>query len=224
MPRQPNLCSVESTLVLDGEGITPECADGLTQHSHIWVLFLFHQNLSQGWKPKVRPPRLGGNDKIGVLATRSSFRPNGIGMSAVELKATRVEKGQLHIKVQGLDLVDGTPIVDIKPYIPYSDALPHASSGFAEQAPESALTLDYSGVTAWLQDNEANYPELRGILTQVLEADPRPSYKKSKTDDRIYGIKLYDLNIRWQVKEQTCHIVSIEALNANLINNEAGND
>ncbi|MCG6507892.1 tRNA (N6-threonylcarbamoyladenosine(37)-N6)-methyltransferase TrmO, partial [Vibrio parahaemolyticus] len=122
VPRQPRLVpSATARVKLLGESNCPEAVRGIEQFSHLWLLFLFDQNLQAGWKPTVRPPRLGGNERIGVLASRSTFRPNGIGMSAVELRGVRKQGDQIYLDLGSVDLVDGTPIIDIKPYIPYSD-------------------------------------------------------------------------------------------------------
>jgi len=210
IPRQPNLCTIKSRILLNGPDMSLDCLEGIEQHSHIWVLFQFHQNVRNGWKPKVRPPRLGGNDKLGVLATRSSFRPNGIGMSVVKLAGIDVVEGVPNVLVEGLDLVDGTPVVDIKPYVPYADAVVDARSELAQEPPAEALVVEYSE-QARLQITQlsSQYPELATLIQQVLQQDPRPSYKKSKLDEKIYGIRLYNLNIRWRVTYDICHVISI---------------
>ena len=211
IPRQPKICTLISKIKLTGDANYFDCLQGIEQHSHIWILFLFHQNLSQGWKAKVRPPRLGGNEKTGVFATRSSFRPNGIGMSAVKLLGVEQKDGHCYVKVEGLDLVNGTPVVDIKPYIPYSDKIEEASSVMAPDSPESLLTVSFKPeITTQLQNLEFEHSGLTQLITQVLQQDPRPSYKKSKPDQKVYGIRLYDLNIRWQVTDDTCQVISIE--------------
>ena len=117
-----------------------EAVRGLEAFSHLWVVFIFHQTMAGGWRPTVRPPRLGGNARMGVFATRSTFRPNPIGMSLVELKGIHCEKEHVILRLGSLDLVDGTPVVDIKPYLPFAEALPHASASYAQQAPVATLT------------------------------------------------------------------------------------
>lgn len=210
IPRQPRLAQFSSQIHLTGECNQPTLVADLEQHSHIWVLFLFHENLDKGWKASVRPPRLGGNQKTGVLATRSTFRPNGIGMSAVKLKSVNTTGQQVVIEVESLDLVDGTPIVDIKPYIPYSDCIIDAQSQMASDAPENTLEVVFSD-TAQLQVSELlpQYPQLDSLVQQVLQQDPRPSYKKQKADDKVYGIRLYDINIRWQVCQQQIVVIDL---------------
>ena len=145
IPRQPGLVSsAMGCITLTSQENQQQMIRGLDKFSHLWLLFIFHQTEQQGWKPLVRPPRLGGNEKVGVLATRSTFRPNAIGMSVVKLEQiTRVEN-KVNIWVSGVDLLDHTPIVDIKPYIPYSDAVPDASASFAQSAPEDTLAVSFT--------------------------------------------------------------------------------
>jgi len=137
IPRQPNLVSAaKGKVVLIGEANNHELVRDIEQFSHLWLLFVFHGTQEQGWKPLVRPPRLGGNVKTGVLATRSTFRPNPIGMSVVKLDKVVTEKQQTVLHISGLDLLNGTPIIDIKPYVPYSDSVSLANGGFAQTEPE----------------------------------------------------------------------------------------
>lgn len=211
IPRQPQLCAVESTIWLSGKANVLDTIRGLEMHSHIWVLFQFHQNSEKGWQPLVRPPRLDGNQKLGVFATRSTFRPNQLGMSAVKLLAAGQEAGNVWIKVEGLDLVDGTPIVDIKPYVPYSDCLLDAQSEFAQIAQTSELNITFAAQPlSVLEQYRRTLPNLKTTIEQVLKQDPRPAYKKHKADDKIYGIRLYDFNIRWQIEESRCEVLTIE--------------
>lgn len=215
IPRQPGLCNAAiGSIKLSGESNNEMAVKDLALHSHIWILFLFHQNLEQGWKPSVRPPRLGGNQKTGVFATRSTFRPNGIGMSAVKLLGVRHLGQQWFLDVQGLDLLDGTPVVDIKPYIPYSDNVANAHSELAESAPEHTLNVIFSPTALkHLCQHQLEYPQLELLISQVLQQDPRPSYKQNKLDDKMYGIHLYNFNIRWQVTNNQCDVIAIETVN-----------
>jgi tRNA-Thr(GGU) m(6)t(6)A37 methyltransferase TsaA len=211
IPRQPGLCNAATgSIKLIGDCNNEMAVKDLTLHSHIWILFLFHQNLEQGWKSSVRPPRLGGNEKTGVFATRSTFRPNGIGMSAVKLLGVRQSGKQWFVDVQGLDLLDGTPVVDIKPYIPYSDSIKNAHSELAESAPEKSLNVVFTpNANATLALYKESHPQLSLLIEQVLQQDPRPSYKQNKVDDKIYGIRLYNYNIRWQVTNNQCDVLEI---------------
>ncbi|KGJ92871.1 tRNA (N6-threonylcarbamoyladenosine(37)-N6)-methyltransferase TrmO [Colwellia psychrerythraea] len=201
IPRQPNLVSAaKGKVVLIGAANNAELVRDIEQFSHLWLLFVFHGTQAQGWKPLVRPPRLGGNVKTGVLATRSTFRPNPIGMSVVKLdKVTTVNK-QTILHISGLDLLNGTPIVDIKPYVPYSDAIIDANAGFAQTQPNADLSVRFSQQAQNdLSAHFDEYSELSLLIEQVLAQDPRPAYKQGKSDDKIYGMSLYDLNITWQV-------------------------
>ena len=213
IPRQPRLVNAAcSKIVLKDKFNHPDYVAELTQHSHIWLLFLFHQNLSQGYKSQVRPPRMGGNKKIGVFATRSTYRPNGIGMSAVKLLGIENESGQINLLVEAADLLDQTPIVDIKPYIPYSDSILTATSEFAQHQPDASMSIDFSDSArqSIAQLPATEYPKLQELIVQVLQQDPRPAYKKNKLDEKQYGIRLYDLNIKWQVTAQQCLVLAVE--------------
>jgi len=215
IPRQPNLVSAaKGKVMLTGDANNHELVRDIEQFSHLWLLFVFNATQEQGWKPLVRPPRLGGNKKTGVLATRSTFRPNPIGMSVVKLE--RVEqtkimgKQQCILHISGLDLLHGTPIIDIKPYVPYSDAIPDANAGFAQAKPETKLSINFSEqAKSSLIQFQQEYSELALFIEQVLAQDPRPAYKQTTVDDKVYGMRLYDLNIQWQLSD----LGDIEVLN-----------
>jgi tRNA-Thr(GGU) m(6)t(6)A37 methyltransferase TsaA len=211
VPRQPGLVpAATARIVLHDDYANPDCVRGLTEFSHIWVLFLFHQTTAQGWKPLVRPPRLGGNEKRGVFATRSTFRPNNLGMSVVKVIGITYRDKQTIIEVQSADWVNHTPVIDIKPYVPYADAIPEAVGGFAPSAPEQSLATTFSAdAQQQLQQLNQQYPELQALISQVLAQDPRPAYQQNDTAEREYGMTLYDVNIRWQVKNQQNHVISI---------------
>jgi len=202
IPRQPGLVSLaKGTITLIGNANNPELVRELAQFSHIWVLFVFHRTQSQGWKPLVRPPRLGGNKKIGVLATRSTFRPNPIGMSVVKLDAIDIKDKQVILHISAIDLLDKTPIVDIKPYVPYSDSIPHANAGFAQTHPLTNLQVTFNEqAQKTLAKYSNSIPDLALFIEQVLAQDPRPAYKQGKHDDKTYGMNLYDLNIQWKMQ------------------------
>ncbi|WP_305406238.1 tRNA (N6-threonylcarbamoyladenosine(37)-N6)-methyltransferase TrmO [Photobacterium leiognathi] len=212
VPRQPGLVpSARSEIILQGDANSLEAVRGLEQFSHLWLLFLFDQNLEAGWRPTVRPPRLGGNERIGVFASRATFRPNGIGMSAVELKGVRHENGNVIIELGGVDLVDGTPIVDIKPYIPYSDSLPQAQGGFASSAPD-LMPVCFSE-TALNQLPSKNKTYYQTVISEVLAQDPRPAYKKGKPDLKQYAVHLFDFNVHFSVTEQQITVNQIKKVN-----------
>ncbi|MFZ7307323.1 tRNA (N6-threonylcarbamoyladenosine(37)-N6)-methyltransferase TrmO [Avibacterium avium] len=202
VPRQPNL-------VQDGIGTIrllapynqPEAVRGLEQFSHLWLIFQFDKIPTGKWQPTVRPPRLGGNQRIGVFASRATHRPNPLGLSKVELKRIEINQGEVLLHLGSVDLVDRTPIFDIKPYIAYADSEPNANSGFAQQPPEAKLQVRFSSqAQAQLIKCGAKYPNFQRFITEVLQQDPRPAYQQGKTSDRIYGMKLYEFNVRWWVK------------------------
>jgi tRNA-Thr(GGU) m(6)t(6)A37 methyltransferase TsaA len=202
IPRQPGLVSAAKGAI----ELLPEYNDanmlrGLEQYSHLWVIFVFHQTLAQGWKPLVRPPRLGGNAKMGVLATRSTFRPNAIGMSVVKLDGIEQHNKRCLVHISGLDLLDQTPVLDIKPYVPYADALADANSHFAQQAQSHAVKVNFTPqAKSQLQRYNHQYPELGLLIEQVLAQDPRPAYKKQDECRQEYGMSLYQFNIRWHTQ------------------------
>jgi tRNA-Thr(GGU) m(6)t(6)A37 methyltransferase TsaA len=202
IPRQPGLVSAaKGSISLIDNANNEELLRGIEQFSHLWVLFIFHGTAQQGWKPLVRPPRLGGNKKLGVLATRSTFRPNPVGMSVVKLENIEQQNKQLIINISGLDLLDQTPVIDIKPYIPYSDSISGAQAGFAQQQPFQALSITFSKqAQEEAKKYQQVYADLPLFIEQVLAQDPRPAYKKQQEDTKIYGMILYDLNILWQAQ------------------------
>lgn len=214
IPRQPALAkNIISEIIIVPPYNRIEAFKEIEVFSHIWLSFIFHQNIRAEWKPCIRPPRLGGNKKIGVFASRSSFRPNDLGLSAVELIDIKHENGEIRIKVRGADLVDGTPIVDIKPYIPYTDAIPDAKAGYASEAPRKPLKVVYSDPSLEQLNsiNSSRYPNFKHIINDVLSADPRPAYK-NEHDPKIYGINLYDFDIKWRVTGSDLEVISIISL------------
>ncbi len=217
IPRQPGLVSAaKGSITLINQANNEELVRGLEQFSHLWLLFIFHGTQQQGWKPLVRPPRLGGNKKLGVLATRSTFRPNPIGMSVVKLDKIEQINKEIIIHISGLDLLDQTPIVDIKPYIPYSDSIEDAEAGFAQIEPDKLLKVIYSiKAKQDISKYQSEYADLAMFIEQVLSQDPRPAYKKKQVDEKIYGISLYNLNILWQMcpnNENEINVMSITKL------------
>lgn len=206
IPRQPGLVDVECNLDLLPGFDVPTMVDGLDGFSHLWLTFVFHACVEQGWKPRVRPPRLGGNTKVGVFASRSPFRPNHLGLSVVELLAIDTSAG-VSLRLRGVDLLDGTPVLDIKPYVPYVDALPDARAGFAPTAPLTMAVRFSDAAERMLCRDIA----LRGLISQVLSQDPRPAYQ-ADDPDRLYGMKLADVNLRFRVQGDTVEVMEITPL------------
>ncbi|MDM3871953.1 tRNA (N6-threonylcarbamoyladenosine(37)-N6)-methyltransferase TrmO [Porticoccus sp. W117] len=217
VPRQPGLVpAAKGRIELLPPYNDADSVRDLSQFSHIWVLFVFHGTQEQGWKPLVRPPRLGGNQKTGVFATRSTFRPNPIGMSVVALDEVEEEGRRIWLNISGLDLIDQTPVLDIKPYLPYCDSLPDASSGFANNKPETKVSVEFSRqAEQQLRFAAEKIPDLRELICQVLSQDPRPAYRRhKKSDNTRYGVRLYNFNIVWIVQSSNdFQVVSIEKEN-----------
>ena len=205
IPRQSGLVEdLEATVVFEPEYRNPDALRGLEGFSHLWLIWSFSQAIRPHWSPTVRPPRLGGNTRMGVFATRSPFRPNPIGLSSVRLKGI-VQHPPLGpvLHVAGADLMDGTPIFDIKPYLPYTDAHPQASSGF---------TADYEGYHLTVRFPEDLLkkvpPEKQAALRGVLAQDPRPSYQEDPT--RVYGMAFGGLEVKFSVQDGVLTVLSVE--------------
>jgi tRNA-Thr(GGU) m(6)t(6)A37 methyltransferase TsaA len=210
IPRQPGLTdSLRATIELHAPYGSAEAVRGLEQASHIWLIFLFSATAAQGWKPTVRPPRLGGNKRLGVFASRSPFRPNPIGLSPVRLLGIRSEQGRVLLDVSGADLLDGTPILDIKPYLPYADAIADAHFGLAEQIETLDLPVHWeaqaqAAVTRY--GTQLNEP-LQAQIEEVLRCDPRPAYQRDP--QRVYGISLHRLNVRFRIGTAAIEVLSL---------------
>lgn len=200
VPRQSGLAeSLHARIVFDEPYRNAAALRGLEGFSHIWLIWLFSEAVRNGWSPTVRPPRLGGNTRMGVFATRSPFRPNPIGLSCVKLIA--IEGNEL--VVAGADLMDGTPILDIKPYLPYADARPDAAGGFAEPLREYALEVDFPEVLM-----ERIPTELRAGLCDILSQDPRPSYQDDP--ERVYGFAFAELEIKFRVEDNRLTVLDVQ--------------
>ena len=205
IPRQSGLVSsLRAMIVFEPMYRNPDALRGIESFSHLWLIWEFSEALRKGWSPTVRPPRLGGNTRIGVFATRSPFRPNPIGLSCVRLEQVCPDsKHGTVLLVSGADLMDGTPIYDIKPYIPYADAHPEAVGGFAQEAPVPTLQVDFPP-----QLLERVPEERRQALISVLALDPRPSYQDDPK--RVYGMSFADRNIRFTVKGSILTVCAVE--------------
>lgn len=204
LPRQAGIVEeLEGTVVFEPEYRNPDALRGIEGFSHLWLIWQFSEAVREDWSPTVRPPRLGGNTRLGVFATRSPFRPNALGLSCVKLLAVEKDpKLGPVLRVGGADLMDGTPIYDIKPYLPYADAKPDASAGFAPD-PGERLTVRYAPGT------EAAIPtEKRAALTGVLANDPRPRYQKDP--ERVYGLAFAGADIRFKVDGDVLTVVEVE--------------
>lgn len=207
IPRQSGLVeSLHSTIVFEPEYRNPDALRGLNEFSHLWILWQFSEAVRSEWSPTVRPPRLGGNTRIGVFATRSPFRPNHIGLSCVKLIGLEQTKdcGTV-IHVSGADLMDGTPILDIKPYIPYSDAHPDALGGFTANADDFLLDVDFPAELL-----EKLPADKRSAAVNVLSHDPRPSYHSDP--ERVYGLPFAGFDIRFVVIGKKLNVIEVSVL------------
>ena len=205
IPRQSGIVeSLEAKIVFEPEFRVTDAVRGLEDFSHIWLIWEFSEAVRDTWSPTVRPPRLGGNVRMGVFATRSPFRPNPIGLSCVKLlKVEQDETLGPVLTVAGADLMDGTPIYDIKPYIPYADCHPEAKGGFTTNIEMKSLTVDFPAELL------AKVPEeKRDALIGVLEQDPRPRYQKDP--ERVYGLSFAGMEIKFTVSDRTLSVVELK--------------
>ena len=204
IPRQSGLVEeLRSTIVFEPEFRNPDALRGIEDFSHLWIIWQFSEAVRQGWSPTVRPPRLGGNARMGVFATRSPFRPNNLGLSSVKLLGVEQTKefGTV-LHVGGADLMDGTPIFDIKPYIPYGDCHTDATGGFTDHAGDFLLKVDFP------EDLLNKLPvDKQDAAIKVLSHDPRPSYQRKP--DRIYGLTFAGYDIRFRVQEDVLTVVEV---------------
>jgi len=214
VPRQPGLVkSAKAELEILAPYDDINAFAGLEAYSHLWLVFIFHKNRKQTWKPMVRPPRLGGNKRLGVFATRSPFRPNPLGLSLVEFHGIKRKNGKLYLLLSNIDLVDQTPIVDIKPYIPYADSKPNAIAGFAPHEPEHIVSVHFcEQATQQLNNHQVKYPSLKQFVREVLQQDPRPAYKKDQIDSKIYSVHLLDFNISWTTQGNQTTVINIDII------------
>jgi len=204
IPRQSGIIeSLQGRIVFEPEYRNAEAVRGLEEFSHIWLIWEFSEAVREDWSPTVRPPRLGGNVRKGVFATRSPFRPNPIGLSSVKLEKIEIDpKLGPVLHVLGADLMDGTPIYDIKPYIAYTDSHPEAVSGFASKPAEYLLKVDFSDTLLQKVD-----PELRESLIEVLAHDPRPQYHDDSK--RVYGMEFGGMEVKFKVNGMLLSVVDI---------------
>ena len=204
IPRQSGIIeSLQGRIVFEPEYRNTEAVRGLEEFSHIWLIWEFSEAVREDWSPTVRPPRLGGNVRKGVFATRSPFRPNPIGLSSVKLEKVEIDpKLGPVLHVSGADLMDGTPIYDIKPYIAYTDSHPEAVSGFASKPAEYLLEVDFPDTLL----QKVN-PELRESLIEVLAHDPRPQYHDDP--ERVYGMEFGGMEVKFKVDGILLSVVDI---------------
>lgn len=219
VPRQPGLVSdAVGVIKIHDDPNLKTALRSLSEFSHLWILFIFHEHGAKDWKPSIRPPRLGGSQKVGVLASRSPHRPNPIGMSAVAITKIDLEaEGGAEITVSGIDLIEGTPVVDIKPYIPYADSIPTANAGWASaEIPRFKVSFTETAEQQITDTDPIGEIRLRNLIISVLELDPRPAYQQTKfplgqpkTWGKAYGFDLLGFDIQYEINDGQFHVTHI---------------
>lgn len=202
LPRQSGLSGFLSEIVFDKEYSVNEAFRGIEEFSHLIIIWGFSEAERENWSPTVRPPRLGGNKRVGVFATRSPYRPNSIGLTVVKLVSLGKRDGRAVLTVSGADMMNGTPVYDIKPYLSFADAVPDAISGFADGVKHFSLDVVFENEYSDILDNERI-----NSLIEILSQDPRPSYQNDP--DRVYGFEYADCEVKFTVAENTLFVKSI---------------
>lgn len=212
IPRQPGLVPLaKAQLELLPPYNDRDALDGLEACSHLWVQFVFHANKRDEWKPKVKPPRLGGNKSLGVFATRSPTRPAPIGLSVVKLDDIQITDGKILLNLSGVDFLDGTPVLDIKPYVPYVDLVPEAINALFNEAP-NLLPVEFNDISALFCSDyqQQHHIDLHTLIRQILQQDPRPQYQSEP--DRIYGMKILNLDVQWNYPLNATSYIQVVAI------------
>jgi tRNA-Thr(GGU) m(6)t(6)A37 methyltransferase TsaA len=215
LPRQSGLVpSLTGDIEIFSPYDTDEAFQELKSFSHIWVISVFHLTTKNNWQPTVRPPRLGGNRRVGVFASRAPYRPNPVGLSVFQLLDIVRVANKLLVKIAGTDLVEGTPVLDIKPYLPYADNIRSANGGYTDEFSRVELSVRFDAAASAQCDalESGNYPGLRSLVTGLLAQDPRPAYRNS-SDKSEYGMQLYDLNVRFRVEQGEVVVTGLETGN-----------
>lgn len=215
IPRQPALASsIAGKIEILPPYDRDEAFRDLDTFSHLWISFVFHAIEKRDWQPMVRPPRLGGNKKVGVFASRSTHRPNPLGLSVVTFEKLVRDNDKLYLHISGHDLLDQTPVVDIKPYLPYSDNVSSASNGYASVTDIERYEVTFSKESAakikqWSDDNNT---DLKTQLIELLSQDPRPAYNKSNPEPQRGGMRFYDLNVSFSIENKCVNVVNIQEI------------
>lgn len=212
IPRQSGLVnSVTSKIVFEPEFRDSNAFRGIEEYSHLWLIWQFSENEGKLWSPTVRPPRLGGNKRMGVFATRSPFRPNGLGLSVVELiRLEMTEEGPV-LYVKGADLMDGTPILDIKPYLPHVESIPEAKAGFAGDVAEANVEVEIAE-----RIREALPEDILGEICEILSQNPKPGYQKD--EERIYGMEYGEYEIKFRYYDGKIRLLDVKVKNEEICN------
>ena len=212
IPRQPGLVpQAKASIILDSKFKSEDIVRGLEEFSHIWVIFVFHQSKLGTNKHTVRPPRLGGEQRMGVFATRSNYRPNPIGQSVVKLESVEMTNQHIQINVSGADILDGSPVLDIKPYIPYADSITEAKSSFASSPPEKKFNVSFDDIALQqLQSAEQNIGQsLRLFIENLLAYDPRPANSENK---KQHVTRIYNYDLKWKIANNDVIVTALEEI------------
>jgi len=212
VPRQSGLVpELMANIVLLPPYDRDEAVAELDTFSHLWVVSVFHEAVAQQWRPTVRPPRLGGNQRVGVFASRSPFRPNPIALSVFALESIERCDGQIQLVVSGCDLVHGTPVLDIKPYIPYADCVPGARAGYVDTIEMKPLPVVFESEAgkACAEIESNGYPGFCLLIERLIAQDPRPAYHEEAVQ-KVYGLRLYDFNVRFRIEQGQAIVTSID--------------
>lgn len=225
IPRQPGLVpEAKGIIKIDSHPDFVFALKGLEQFSHLWIIFVFHSHGGNKWKPTIRPPRLGGKAKMGVLSSRSPHRPNPIGLSVVELERIDFDaKGGPEIHVRGVDLLDGTPVLDIKPYLPYADSVPLANSGWAhEEIQKTPVVFLETALTKIHHAEQQGFPKLKDLIEQLLTIDPRPGFQRRElppdaehAQGKDFGLMVRGFDVHWRIQDQQFVVYDLIKLEAN---------
>ncbi len=212
IPRQPGLVpDARAVLVLEPPYSRAENLQGLEVYSHLWLIYVFHAVVPRPDKSSVRPPRLGGNRRVGVFASRSNFRPNPIGLSVCELERIEIGNGHGVLHLSGVDILDQTPVLDIKPYLPYADALPQAKAGWAANPPAVRCGVHFSAAAEAVLEAlpSGERQNLQRLIGQVLSLDPRPAYRRQDDRRTCYGMRLACWDVRWEVRTDAVEVKTL---------------
>jgi len=212
VPRQSGLVpELQATIAILPPYDREEAFEQLDTFSHIWVLSIFHEALTESWRPTVRPPRLGGNKRVGVFASRSPYRPNPIALSVFKLDAIQRQDEQLQLLVSGCDLMHGTPVLDIKPYVPYADCISEARAGYVSTNERKLLPVVFdTGVSEVCAEIESNgYPGFCLLIERLIAQDPRPAYHE-ESQQKVYGLRIHDYNVRFHIENGQAIVTAIE--------------
>ena len=220
IPRQPGLVpEAKGVLKINGHPDFQYALRRLEEFTHIWIIFVFHAHGGNKWKPTIRPPRLGGKEKVGVLSSRSPHRPNPIGLSVVELEKIDFDaKGGPELHVRGIDLLDGTPILDLKPYIPYADSVPHANSGWAyEEIKKTPVFFEPLALQKISEIENSGEKNLKDLIEQLLTIDPRPGFQRRElppeaehAQGKDFGLLVKTYDVKWKIENQIFVVYDLE--------------